>query len=112
MAEQKIILFNKARKEIGNIILNAETVDLTTNFNEEVNAEILSAVQNALKDGGVKVLVASTVKTSDGKTARVQKPETVTLDNPKFMAALADKINRIINPKAPVFAVLQKTAKE
>lgn len=106
-----IVLFNKTRKKLGIINFNEENKELSFDWDQKYPEEISDAVktilQSAYNDKGVKVLREVVVEKEEG-IVHMQKIENVSFDDPQFLAALADNLNRSAALKTKVFAVLQK----
>lgn len=109
----QIVLFNKAREQVGFIRFDSETRAISLDWNQNYSQELSSAVTSLLKsvqeDKSVKARREVTVDNSENKTVRVQKIETVSVTDPNFLAALADKINRSEEFKSKLFAVVKKS---
>ena len=108
----QIVLFNKARKQVGLILFEPETRAISLDWKQNASQELSSAVTTLLKgiqeDKSIKARHEVTVKNAENKTIRVQKIETVFVTDPNFLAALADKINRSAEFKSKLFAVVKK----
>ena len=106
-----IVLFNKIREKLGVISFNKENKELAFDWNQNYPKELSDAVTAILKivynDKGVKVLHEVSVEKNTG-IVHMQKIENVLFDDPKFLAALTDKLNRSATLKTKIFAVLQK----
>ena len=108
---QKIILYDKMRNEIGNIALSDETKQLTMDLRENYHAEYISLLEDVLKNDSL-ILHHEECKFFDSDTEikpfrRILVKDNIKSTDPKFLAALADKINRNRQSKNRLFAVLQ-----
>lgn len=108
---QKIILYDKTRNEIGNISLSDETKQLTMDLDKNYQPEYVSLLEDVFKNESL-IARHDEVKLLDSDTdekisVRIHVKDNVKVTDPKFFAALADKINRTRQNKNRLFAVLQ-----
>lgn len=108
----QIVLFNKAREQVGFIRFDSETRAISLDWNQNYSQELSSAVTSLLKsiqeNKSLKARREITIENAENKTIRVQKIENVSVTDPNFLAALADKINRSAEFKSKLFAVVKK----
>ena len=110
--ESQIVLFDKARTKVGCIKLLSSTRELTFDWERKQPAELSDAVTSLLKtvaeEKSVKARREVSVTREDGNIVRVQKTESVPIDDPNFLVALTDRINRTSAFRTKIFAVFQR----
>ena len=109
----QIVLYNKAREQVGFIGFDSETKNLSFDWNQKYSKELSDAVTELLKnvyeEKSIKARREVATENKEGKPIRVQKIETVSITDPNFFAALADRINRSAEFKSKLFAVVKKS---
>lgn len=108
----KILLLSKKREKVGVINFDSDQKEISLDWNQNYSPELLAAVTSILKnisaEKAVKARRDVAVERNDGTNTIVQKIEKILLDDPNFPAALTDRLNRSVELKSKIFAVLQK----
>ena len=114
--EQEIILYNKEKVQVGIITLGEQAQRLDMNWMQKSSSEsaleLSSMLEKICNDKAVPSLCQRTVSTADGQAVNAEMLLNISVDDSKFMAALADYINHHNSRKHCVFAVLHRSTSQ
>ena len=108
----KIILLERSRRQIGEITTEGQQIalDVSKNIPSKAAEELSAFLRDISITGSISVRVSKRYVEHDAAPVYTQEAEKVSLCDPHFFPALADRINSIMSKKHSIYALVMSQA--
>ena len=112
MMASKVILLERSRSQIGEITAEGQQIvlDVSKNIPSETAEELSAFLRDISMIGSISVRVSKRYAKPDTAPIYAQEAEKVSLSDPRFFPALADRINHAMSKKHSIYALVMSQA--